>query len=106
MRRGQMVEYVEGVPTTKELLEFRLFYILFFLLLWLTINVDDLRLSGRLLLNHTLHDNDIVIVVGIAHLGHANRHRYGWQCWIVCGCKREVRFISIEGWLGVHGVGD
>lgn len=90
MRMGQVRDWVEHVPTAKELLELRLFFLLFLLLLRLIIYVDDLGLTGGLLLNHAFHNNDVVIVVvGVAHLGHADRHRYGRLCWVVCGCKHE-----------------
>jgi hypothetical protein len=71
MRERQMAGYVERIPTTKELLEFGLLFFLFFPLLRLVIYVDDLRLNGGLLVNHTFHDDDIIIVISVTHSGHA-----------------------------------
>ena len=87
-RACQTVEYVKDGPTTDELLEFR--PLLLFLLLWLSIHVNDLRLNCRLLPDHTLSDNDIVS----SSLSHAWRGDQRWsglrlRCWIIRGYKYE-----------------
>ena len=92
MRMNQTINCVERVPTTNELLEFRLFFLLFFLLLRLVIYVDDLGLTSGLLLDHAFHNDDVIVVVGVAHLGpHADRHLSLRLCWIVCGYKHEKK---------------
>ena len=73
-------------PTTDELLELRLFLLLF-LLLGLSIYVDYLGLSCRLLLDYALDDNDVVII-GLSHVRHRGRCRDHLRLllrWIVCG---------------------
>ena len=69
-----MIDDVEHIPAGEERLEFGLFLLLYFLLLWLAIYVDDLSLRRGLLLNHTFHDNDIVVGVAHSHLGRAGWH--------------------------------
>ena len=57
---------MKNEPTAEEPVDFRS------LLLRLSIYVDDLRLSHRLLLDHMINDNDIV---GVSHVRHSDRHR-------------------------------
>jgi len=88
VRESQMTEYLKNGPTTNELLEFSLLF-LRFLLWWLGIHVDELGLSCGLLLNYTLDNKDIIIVIGGGHVRHSDWHRSGLLCWIVCGHTRN-----------------
>lgn len=84
-------------PATGELLKFGV--LLLFLLLGLSVYVDDLGLTCGLLLNYALDDND-VIIVGLSHVRHRSRCRDHLRLllrWIVCSYQYGGSILPGEG---------